>query len=993
MEMRNMNYTEDLSVSNINDFTNPAQALLLASGLFNTFITRTDNYAVQNMDGSYNPQNCSLTFVDLQNHVAGDTTIGIYPIDKENKVKFLALDIDVNKEHTDKVQEYLPALQNTARKLLKAVEDLSLYALLEFSGRKGYHVILLFAEPVPAVQARQLGRVLISKIGTLPNGLHIEIFPKQDSVDGKKGLGNLIKLPFALHKVSGQRSVLLNPIDFHPVADPVRTLGEAPRNTHQSIERAVGSFKPDVTKKLAASTGIQLNQPGLDRMIEHCPIIKMFEANPCGWDYDPWLGIASNYIVFDGGWERFTELCKRESSRFSQDKLDDLFYDISANWNGPQSYVTFEEQGVKFELPVGAPKAPAGWARYVDTDKLLGALKAVTGTARFAKLKEHFASDFLDFAFDRQLGWISKLAQELQIDSRTLSRMALEALLCSDLKDRVLKDILRNADGLYGSPEDAGKLIFKWFTQNGGLVYRDREHKGYWIWEGSVYEIGNNQSFFTFMWKVAGLTHEGMESRKIWAVLKAETDVNGVLLNSFTWIHSELNHNTVYLHLNLENEKILRISSDGVEQVENGANEDHVLLAPSAKMVPITLESLNQAGYQDALQDFDKLVLRNMGCSRDNQLMYGAWCLAYPLIDYVMTKPNMRCDGSSESGKTRGTNLISYFVYGADHLKNSTEAANYTDGASNPLVLLDNVEKDNFRQGLGDFLLMAATGITKEKRQMNTDRGTVQERVHCLVATTGVENLGKTEHINRTLSITFDRWKYKSPGWSERVFGRIAAERHRLVSAHMTLISKVLGRIAKGELEDWLDFLEQNHPGHAKNRANSFIGLMGLILTELLPAIQTGDTPEKVISRLIKEQSSSGRTVVSESNPIIMFLEAVLEDAGGSDSTLSEDFQHWGYEVTVRDNKITGTAAQLHRTFSAVAKRKGMKYEYKDPKQLAVRIADTAQTLKIEVNDNVIKTKEFLLSTSPDRTKTKKYTFDFNVERDEDSEDKDLQVD
>ncbi|NUO20383.1 hypothetical protein HUU59_13135 [bacterium] len=366
MAIQNTNYKENLSVSNNNDFTNPAQALLLASGLLNTFVTRTDNYAVQNMDGSYNPTNCSLTLIDLQNHVAGDTTIGIYPIDKDNKVKFLALDIDVNKEHTDKVQEYLPALQNTARKLLKAAEDLGLHALLEFSGRKGYHVILLFAELVPAAQARQLGRVLISKMGTLPDGLHIEIFPKQDSIDGKKGLGNLIKLPFALHRVSNQRSALLNLADFQPVADPVCTLGEAPRNTALSIERAIGSFKPDVTKKLDASTGIQLNQPGLDRMIEYCPIIKAFEANPCGWDYEPWLGIASNYVVFDDGWERFTELCKREASRFSQDKLDDLFYDISANWNGPQGYDTFRDQGLKFDLPVGAPKAPAGWASKFD---------------------------------------------------------------------------------------------------------------------------------------------------------------------------------------------------------------------------------------------------------------------------------------------------------------------------------------------------------------------------------------------------------------------------------------------------------------------------------------------------------------------------------------------------------------------------------------------------------------------------------------------------
>jgi hypothetical protein len=381
-----------------------------------------------------------------------------------------------------------------------------------------------------------------------------------------------------------------------------------------------------------------------------------------------------------------------------------------------------------------------------------------------------------------------------------------------------------------------------------------------------------------------------------------------------------------------------------------------------------------------------------MACTRDNQLLYGSWALTYPLIDYVMTLPNMRCDGISESGKTRGTNLISFFVYGADHLKKATEAANYTDGASNPLVMLDNVEKENFNQGLGDFLLMAATGITKEKRQMNTDRGTVQERVHCLVTTNGVENLGKTEHINRTFAIHFDRWKYKSIGWSERIYPKIAAERPRLVSAHMLLISKVLRRIAKSGLEQWQDFLETKHSGHAKNRSNSFIALMALILEELLAVIDPGEKAETVVSRWVESQNRSGRKTVSESNPIITFLEAILEDCNGISSSLSEDFQHWGYEVKVKGKVITGTAAQLHRTFSAVAKRKGMKYDFKDPKQLALRIGDTAQALKISEENGVVTTKKFILSTSKDRTKTTIYNFDFDVPEDTDPDDDEVQV-
>ena len=75
-----------------------------------------------------------------------------------------------------------------------------------------------------------------------------------------------------------------------------------------------------------------------------------------------------------------------------------------------------------------------------------------------------------------------------------------------------------------------------------------------------------------------------------------------------------------------------------------------------------------------------------------------------------------------------------------------------------------------------------------------------------------------------------------------------------------------------------------------------------------------------------------------------------------------------------------------------MAKRKGMKYDYKDPKQLALRIGDTAQALKISEENGVVTTKKFILSTSKDRTKTTIYNFNFDVPDDTDPDDDELQV-
>ena len=362
-----MNYTEDQSVFN-NDLTNPAQNLLVASGLLHNFVTRTDNYAVQNGDGNYHTQNRELTLSAIQDHINGKTTIGAYSLDSNNQVKYLTLDIDLARSKTGEIELFKPVLATTAKRVVAECRVIGIEPILEFSGFKGYHVTVLFDELIPAVQAKRLGEAIVKRVGQLPVHLHIEVFPKQDMLTTTQPLGNLVKLPLALHKVSKQRSCFLNTATFEPVEDALEFLRNAPKTAGKQVLDVVGSMP--ITNRAEVRTvnpaRMQLDQPGLERMIEHCPIIKAFEANPCGWQHDPWLGIASNYRVFASGWERFTELCKREPERFDQERLDHLFVDIAENWNGPQSYETFADQGVKFELPVGAPKAPAGWASKYD---------------------------------------------------------------------------------------------------------------------------------------------------------------------------------------------------------------------------------------------------------------------------------------------------------------------------------------------------------------------------------------------------------------------------------------------------------------------------------------------------------------------------------------------------------------------------------------------------------------------------------------------------
>lgn len=77
--------------------------------------------------------------------------------------------------------------------------------MIEFSGGKGYHFWFLFSRPVPAAAARRLLNGLAGAVSGDLTAFSLEVFPKQDRLSGK-GLGNLVKLPLGVHRMSGRRS-------------------------------------------------------------------------------------------------------------------------------------------------------------------------------------------------------------------------------------------------------------------------------------------------------------------------------------------------------------------------------------------------------------------------------------------------------------------------------------------------------------------------------------------------------------------------------------------------------------------------------------------------------------------------------------------------------------------------------------------------------------------------------------------------------------------
>ncbi|MBI4895643.1 MAG: hypothetical protein HY831_04075 [Candidatus Aenigmarchaeota archaeon] len=165
------------------------------------FINRDDAFAV--MKDGLNEYFVVKEFLFpkyLKDHIDGQATIGVFQIAKDNTIKWLCWDFDADSEEP----QHLEIVLNEAKRLYEHLKILDYFPLMEFSGRRGYHV-WLFLEKTEAELAQSFAKNIAEELA-LSN---VEVFPKQARLD-KKGYGSMVKLPLGIHRVSNKRSFLLD---------------------------------------------------------------------------------------------------------------------------------------------------------------------------------------------------------------------------------------------------------------------------------------------------------------------------------------------------------------------------------------------------------------------------------------------------------------------------------------------------------------------------------------------------------------------------------------------------------------------------------------------------------------------------------------------------------------------------------------------------------------------------------------------------------------
>ena len=184
-------------------------------------------------------------------HLLGQYTVGVYPIRLNQTVRFLAFDFDAAKGTRDMVAQgtrqweaALRLVHAAAVRLLDVAAGVGLIGLLEDSGWKGRHVWFFFSSSVSAAAARQLADRLLAQVQPLPPEVSIEIFPKQGFLRPDQ-VGNLIKLPLGVHRVTGRRSLFLA-ADGTAIADPIEALRTVPLIDRDTLNALVAQLPAPV---------------------------------------------------------------------------------------------------------------------------------------------------------------------------------------------------------------------------------------------------------------------------------------------------------------------------------------------------------------------------------------------------------------------------------------------------------------------------------------------------------------------------------------------------------------------------------------------------------------------------------------------------------------------------------------------------------------------------------------------------------------------------
>jgi len=548
---------------------------------------------------------------------------------------------------------------------------------------------------------------------------------------------------------------------------------------------------------------------------------------------------------------------------------------------------------------------------------------------------------------------------------------------------------------LFDTTEEEGKPnwntisegVYRWFKNNGAIFFHDTEQNRYVYFEGRVFSMkpdkNTNPAYLSMLYKHTQIPITTSPTGRVFHECFDSIAYNdGDMKEPHYWLYTDRARHTVFFNLNNAENEIVKITPDGISIIHNGINDDNLVFHHSPTMRPV--EYLPDVNIDAAEQLFKSLIFDNLACPPEERVLITTWISCFLLLDFAGTRPLLRFEGATHSGKSTASKLISALIFGDENLENPTIAANYTEGAKQPLLVIDNIELKNATDEFVQFLLTAVTGIVRTKRRQGTDTDTVRESVRCLINTSGIEPLaGLSELTTRTLLVDFDiacsTVRYFLD--SETLQGIMDA-RNIMLSAIFKKTQMILRLLRDGGHPVIMKLFADELGQHPKRRCNDFLSLMYLMLL-----VGMGEDDMKkymgvvhpVFKTILGGQQRLSEAQEIEANPFVLFVTLIVkerllaiaaDDNGPATGYLERFKQSYGLSFSGDYTIVDAQARDLFSAFNTYARAKGMKAPYMSAAQLSKRLRNDLGTIEkagIEVKQGKNR-KSFLtvtLSVSP----------------------------
>lgn len=496
---------------------------------------------------------------------------------------------------------------------------------------------------------------------------------------------------------------------------------------------------------------------------------------------------------------------------------------------------------------------------------------------------------------------------------------------------------------------NAAELVYRSASEKGDLFFRTENNAAKIVSGGRIIPINaKNPVFRSWLYQRTSMTASERHGKALAERLEAITLQAGTLIREKQTFHSERNSFEVYYHLHNDKGEVLHLTPTGIEVVKNGQN--NIVIVPSPNIMPITFIPMEDTrAATDLLQ---RVIINSFAASPLDKRLLLMMLHAFPLVDYVGSKPYFFFEGPSGVGKSMASKLLSMLIYGNSEEVFSIDAnSGFEYLHRNPVLLIDNIETKDDKAALRKLFLFASTG-TVGGAAANA-KSAKPGRPRGFLAVNGIDCLGEEliEYLNRMANIRFDTEFRHSHSVDESELLALT-ERHRdeILSAIFIKAQATLKQLAENQKAAVLKEIGAVAGNHVKSRCDEFYAI-SLIATHADSTASMGATAPidamKHLFDIIENQDTNLLQKHREANPVIAALVEIFQLYNGTEQnaqrqkSLNSTFK---INVLVHADEfiiMEATAADLFYALRAAAERIKVDLPFKNARSLGKTIIKT----------------------------------------------------